>query len=128
MRALLDTHAFLWLVEGDSRLSPVARDVMSSPKNDLVLSAASVWEIVIKAGTGNLRLAIEPDQYIRKYLGVYSIQALDITHQHALAIRHLPSHHRDPFDRMIVAQATIENLPVITNDGLIRQYDVKVIW
>lgn len=101
---------------------------MDDPSNQLVLSVASTWEMVIKASTGRLRLDRPALAYIEHYITLLSLEILPVTLQHAFAVAPLPSHHGDPFDRMLVAQATIEGLPIITGDMAIRHYDIETIW
>jgi PIN domain nuclease of toxin-antitoxin system len=128
MNILLDTHAFLWFVDADRRLSRRAVEIMSDPKNELFLSTASAWEIVIKSGTGALKLAIEPERFIAEQLSINAITPLPIALEHVLAVARLPQHHRDPFDRVIIAQAKTEELPIITSDRQIREYSIETIW
>jgi PIN domain nuclease of toxin-antitoxin system len=134
VRALLDTHAFLWWITDDPRLSPRAREVLHDRDNDLYFSAASGWEIAIKAQMGRLRLVEQRDpaqslaQFVVEQLSLNTIAALPIQLRHALHVYTLPSHHRDPFDRMLVSQSQIEGLPILTADAQIVQYAVDVIW
>lgn len=122
MRALLDTHAFLWWVTDDAQLSDTARTVISDPGNVLFLSAASAWEIVIKNRTGKLSLPERPEQYIPSRLVANRFESLPIQTIHALQVANLPDYHRDPFDRILVAQSQVEKLPIITIDNQIIQH------
>lgn len=127
MRLLLDTHAFLWFVTGDGRLSPRARRALADEDNELLLSAASVWEMAIKARLGRLTLPGTVEEYVaEKVAGGLAILPIELTH--AAAVESLPFHHRDPFDRLIVAQALAENLPIVSADPAFRHYGVKVVW
>jgi PIN domain nuclease of toxin-antitoxin system len=127
MKLLLDTHAFLWFVTGDGRLSRRARRALEAEETEMVLSAASVWEMAIKAGLGRLTLPASVAEYIaEKVEGGLGVMLVDWPH--AAAVEKLPQHHRDPFDRLLVAQALTENLPVVTNDPAFRHYGVKVVW
>ena len=128
MRALLDTHAFLWWVLENERLSPRARQTISDGNNQFFLSAASAWEIVIKARAGRLRLPDNPGRFITQQMSVNTIQGLPIQLTHALHVATLPGHHRDLFDRMLIAQSQLERLPILTSDPLIARYPVEVIW
>ena len=125
---MLDTHAFLWWITDDPRLSLKVRDLIADGQNELFLSAASAWEIAIKAQIGRLHLSDKPDVLIPDQLSRNSIQALPIHFRHALHVFDLPNHHRDPFDRMIIAQAELENLPIISSDKIFNQYGVEVVW
>ncbi|MBU1342570.1 MAG: type II toxin-antitoxin system VapC family toxin [Proteobacteria bacterium] len=128
MRALLDTNAFLWFISGSDRLSGKARDYMADFNNDLILSTASLWEIAIKTSLGKLELLSPFDQLIPAQLEKNAINVLPIELDHISAIINLEVHHRDPFDRLIIAQGITEQIPVITSDAMFTRYPVKVIW
>jgi len=128
MKALLDTHAFLWWITDDPRLSARARKIIANGENTLFLSAASGWEIAIKAKLGRLKLPDDPERFIPKQLAVNAFESLPIQMSHVLHVYKLPDHHRDPFDRLLVAQAQLEKLPILTADPLIARYRVKTIW
>ena len=128
MKVLLDTHTFLWWIADSPRLSARAREVIRDSNNELVFSAASGWEIAIKAQLGRLQLPDNLEQFIVEQLSLNTILVLPIQLRHALHVYTLPQHHRDPFDRMLVAQSQVENLPVLTTDPQIAQYEVKTIW
>ena len=128
MRVLLNTHVFLWWITDDPRLSPRAREIIADGRNRLFLSAASGWEIAIKAKLGRLQLPDEPEHFIPEQLELNAIEALPVQMVHALHVYRLPDHHRDPFDRLLVAQAPLEKLPILTADPQIARYPVKVIW
>ncbi|MCP1240845.1 type II toxin-antitoxin system VapC family toxin [Acetobacter lovaniensis] len=121
MRLLLDTHLLLWAAGEPDKLSARARTLMEDPGNDLVFSAASLWEITIKAGLGRTDFQVDP-HLLRRGLIENGYEELPITSQHALAVRHLPDVHRDPFDRILVAQATVEGLLLLTHDPLVKAY------
>ena len=127
MRVLLDTQVWLWWLEDSPRLGRKARKVMADPANELYLSAASSWEIAIKCALGKLSLPEPADRFVPSRLTRDGILGLAIDHVHALRAGSLPLHHADPFDRMLVAQAQVESLTLITADGKIAKYDVKVI-
>ena len=127
MKAILDTHAFLWALAGDARMSRHARDVFAGPA-DLSLSMASIWEILIKVQSGKLNFPRPAVPYALSKLAENRIECLPITIDHLLALERLPMHHRDPFDRMLIAQSIEEKLPVITADPLFSPYPVQIIW
>ena len=128
MKVLLDTHTFLWWISNDTRLSSRAREVISNGNNELLLSAASGWEIAIKVRLGRLQLPYEPERFIPEQLVINAIQSLPIKISHALHTYSLPIYHRDPFDRIIIAQAQLEGLPILTSDPQIAKYKVEIIW
>ena len=127
MKAILDTHAFLWALAGDARMSPLARDTFAGPAG-LSLSIASIWEILIKVQSGKLHLPRPAGPYVLKKLAENGIEVLPISIDHLLALDRLPMHHRDPFDRMLVAQSMEEGWPIITADPVFKQYPIRVIW
>lgn len=128
MRVLLDTHAFLWWITDDPQLSPRARQIISDGKNELLLSAASGWEIATKVRLGKLDLPEDLESFIFKQMALNAIESLPIRMSHALHVHTLPHYHRDPFDRLIVSQAQLENLPILTADPQIARYATKTIW
>ena len=128
MNAILDTHTFLWMVTDDRRLSETARQVIADGANQLFLSAASIWEIVLKAGAGKLRLQGGPARFLEREIQRNHLSALPIQSAHILRVPSLPAIHKDPFDRLLVAQAQVENLPLITADPELTRYPVQVIW
>jgi len=128
LRALLDTHAFLWWLTDDPQLPRNVRDIISDGTNELYFSAAGCWEIAIKAGLGRITLPEKPDVFISDQLSLNGIGSLPVQSSHALHVFNLPPLHRDPFDRVLVSQAQLENMPIITSDPLIALYQVKLIW
>lgn len=128
MRLLLDTQAWLWMQVSPDRLRSATRDVIVDASTELVLSAASSWEIAIKWALGKLPLPQTPADYVVSRLQSGGITALPVSHQHALHVAALPPHHRDPFDRVLIAQAQLEALTVCTADPVFGQYDVPVLW
>ena len=128
MKALLDTHTFLWWNMDDPQLSPTARRLISDGSNELYLSAASAWEIAIKCARGRLILPASPDIYVPDRMSSQQIQPLPVWISHALHVYHLPEIHQDPFDRLIIAQSQLESLPIVTGDAVIARYEVDVIW
>lgn len=127
MRVLLDTQVWLWMLATPERLSRKSRALVVSADTELVLSAASTWEIAIKYGLGKLQLAEPPGEYIPRLMTRTGITPLPVHHRHALHVATLPAHHRDPFDRLLVAQAQLEQLPILTADRVFRRYDVDVL-
>lgn len=121
MRLLLDTHLLLWAAGEPDKLSARARTLMEDPDNVLVFSAASLWEITIKTGLGRADFQVDP-HLLRRGLIENGYEELPITSQHALAVGHLPDVHRDPFDRILVAQAMVEGLLLLTRDPLVKAY------
>ena len=128
MRALLDTHTFLWWITDNPQLSPRVRALIQEGTNALFLSAASGWEIAIKYALGRLQLSQRPEAFIPNELILNGVQGLPISIRHALHAPTLPALHRDPFDRMLVAQAQVEHLPILTADAQIAQYQVETMW
>ncbi len=128
MRLLLDTVTFLWLVVDDPRLSPVARKAVIHPDNQVLLSAVSAWEIAVKHRLGRLPLPEDPRQLVPRARAMHVIGALPFDEDSALQLAALPDLHRDPFDRMLVCQATVNGLSIVTPDEAVRQYPVRTIW
>ncbi|MDR3544234.1 MAG: type II toxin-antitoxin system VapC family toxin [Candidatus Limnocylindrales bacterium] len=129
MRVLLDTHAFLWWTSEDGRrLSDRARALLIDPSTDALVSVASAWEIAIKAATGRLEIDGEPEAWVPERITRYGFSPLPVELAHALRAGRLPLIHRDPFDRLLVAQAQVEGIPIVTSDPSIARYAVEVIW
>ena len=128
MQALMDTHTFLWWTLNDPALSPACRRIIANRANALYISVVSVWEIVIKAQTGRLPLPDPPAQFIPSRIAAGGFILMPVHMEHALQVSNLPLHHREPFDRILVAQAQIENLPILTVDSIIGQYAVSKTW
>ena len=128
MRILLDTCTFIWLAEGDPDLSSRAQEAIVDPSNEVYLSPASVWEIVIKQSLGRLELKLPAERYVPEQRHLHRVDTLAVTEEAALQLGKLPNHHRDPFDRLLVAQAVAEGCTIATPDPLIRRYPVSTIW
>lgn len=128
MRYLLDTNTFLWWNIRSSRLSSTAIAICQDATNILWLSMASIWEIQIKNQLGKLKLPAPLDEILAKQYEANGIQQLSIQLPHVLRLSALPDHHKDPFDRMLIAQAQVEGLMLISNDPLIAKYPVMVVW
>ena len=128
MRALLDTHAFLWWIDDDARLSAPARGVIADGENQILLSVVSVWEILVKAGLGRLVIEEPVAERVSEQIEANAFEVLPIHLRHALRLTDLPSLHRDPFDRMLVAQALEEGLTVISGDRALSDYPIRLVW
>ena len=128
MKYLLDTHAFLWFVAADKRLSRKAESIIRDHQNDIFFSAASVWEMSIKIRLGRLTIEDDLEPFIIKQLVENHFHALSVSILHSLYTSKLPEIHKDPFDRMIIAQSQVEDMPLITRDKHIKKYKVPVVW
>ena len=128
MRLLLDTHAFLWWVEGTSLVGRRAKAAVSDPENEVLVSIASCWELAIKLSLGKLRVTQNLDRFIPEQLRLNNFLLLEIWLPHAVRIADLPFHHRDPFDRLLVAQALEDDLTIVSADRVFHQYGVNVLW
>lgn len=128
MRVLLDTHAFLWAASDDPRLSAFARDLIADRAYDALLSAASAFEIAVKFARGRLELPEGPAKYLATRIAAFGFETLPITVEHAVEAGSLPAIHGDPWDRLLIAQARVEAIPILTADTMIRRYDVETIW
>jgi len=127
VRVLLDTQVWLWMLAAPERLSEPARALVIATDNELLLSAASAWEIAIKYALGKLRLPEAPGDLIPRLMTRTGITPLPIHHRHALHVASLPARHRDPFDRLLIAQAQIEQLPILTADRSFALYEVELL-
>jgi PIN domain nuclease of toxin-antitoxin system len=128
MKFIADTHAFLWFVTDSPQLSAPAKKLFESPDSERFLSVASIWEIAIKTSLGKLSFGQPLEQCLPEQIALNYIRLLDISLSHALRVTNLPLHHCDPFDRMIVAQSLVENLPILSSDGALDAYGIKRIW
>lgn len=128
MRLLLDTHALLWWLDGDKRLSARGRRLIASKTSEVFVSAASAWEIAIKAAAGKLPGALDVAADISGCLESQGFRPLEITVAHAQRAGGLPPLHRDPFDRMLVAQGIVEGLPLLSNEAVFDAYAIHRIW
>jgi PIN domain nuclease of toxin-antitoxin system len=125
MRLLLDTHLLLWVVSQSRRLSQQARQLIGDPENELLFSVASLWEVAIKYGQGRDNFQVDP-RLLRRALLDYRYRELGITGEHAVAVANLPPLHKDPFDRILVAQSMVEGVTLLTTDPLVAQYPAPV--
>ncbi|MBA2409919.1 MAG: type II toxin-antitoxin system VapC family toxin [Gammaproteobacteria bacterium] len=128
VRVLLDTHALLWWLFDDKRLSALARKLIAAADNDLIVSSASAWEITTKYRIGKLPSAGDVPTRLPVYLRKARMSVLTISLEHAMVAGALPGPHRDPFDRMLIAQSQLEHMPVITVDSIFRDYGVRTCW
>jgi len=128
MRLLIDTHCWLWWLSSPESLNAEARKILASRQNRVLLSAASSWEIAIKFALGKLKLPEPPEKYVPGRMADQGMDSLPIEHIHALRVASLPPHHRDPFDRLLIAQAQVEKLPILTADRKLADYGIELIW
>ncbi|MFZ5471210.1 MAG: type II toxin-antitoxin system VapC family toxin [Myxococcota bacterium] len=128
MKALLDTHVWLWSLCAPERLCETARAAISDPANEVYLSAASAWEMAIKFALGKLPLPEPPGEYVPARMKTQGISPLLVSHAHALRVASLPPHHSDPFDRLLIAQAQAEGLMLLTADPQFKPYAVRLLW
>jgi PIN domain nuclease of toxin-antitoxin system len=128
MKLLLDTCTFLWVTAGSPKLSITARRSFQDFANEAYLSAVSAWKIALKHAIGTLSLDEEPHRFVPKYRALHGIDPLALSEDTVLHLGRLPDLHRDPFDRMLICQAMVEGMAILTPDQLIRQYPVRTIW
>jgi PIN domain nuclease of toxin-antitoxin system len=128
VKLLLDTHAFLWFIAGSERLSATARQQIEESANQPLLSAASLWEMAIKLSLGRLQLGRPFEDLIPEQMRLNGIQLLGIELEHVTPVTTLPFHHRDPFDRLIVAQAMVEQMPIVSADPAFDAYPIERLW
>jgi|SRR5579871_268568 len=128
MKLLIDTHSFLWFVNNAPQLSQTAIDLISDANNQVCLSVASVWEMAIKTSTGKLALAQPVDIFVPDQLQRNDLSLLPIDLPHTLRVASLPFHHKDPFDRLLIAQSLVEALPIISVDSIFDLYGVVRLW
>jgi PIN domain nuclease of toxin-antitoxin system len=127
-RLLLDTHTFLWWIQDSKELSSKSRRAISKNTTTCYLSAASVWEMAIKASLGKLELVGTVEQLVSKHLALNGFKLLDIAFRHVVRVQSLPLIHRDPFDRLLITQAHCENLTLVTKNAIFSQYDIELLW
>jgi len=128
MRLLLDTHAFLWFVEGSARLSETAKDHIEDDRHDLFLSIASLWEMAVKISLGKLDVPRPFAEFMQSHLALSSIGLFEVSPHHAYAIADLPFHHRDPFDRLLAVQCLSDGFTLVSADGVFEEYGVQRVW
>ena len=127
MKLLIDAHAFIWFVAGNKKLTRAARGAMEHDEAELYLSAATVWEMAIKVSIGRLTLPAPTAEYVADKLRS-GVRMLPVDWTHGAAVEGLPFHHRDPFDRVLIAQAKAERMAIVTGDPMFRRYGVEVVW
>jgi PIN domain nuclease of toxin-antitoxin system len=128
MKLLLDTHSFLWFISGSDRISVTARGLIEDSSNQPLLSIASLWEMAIKVSLGRLKLARSFEELIPEQMSLNGIEVLDIQIKHVAEVAQLPFHHRDPFDRLLIAQAKVEGTPIVGADEKFDAYTITRMW
>ena len=128
MKLLLDTHVFLWWIEGNTRLSTKAGTLIADPDCDVFVSVATVWEIAIRAALGQLEMPVDLGGFLRRELAENGFESLPITFKHAVAVRDLPRRHQDPFDRLLICQSRAEKMTLVSSDPAIAAYGTDVVW
>jgi PIN domain nuclease of toxin-antitoxin system len=128
VKFIADTSSFLWFITDSERLSPKAKQILESSESARFLSLASVWEISIKASIGKLTFTIPIEEFLPQQLLLNQFSLLPISLAHTLRVTKLPFHHRDPFDRLIVAQSLIEGIPILSSDVALDAYGVERLW
>ena len=128
MRLLLDTHTFIWFVTDNPKLSDTSWGLINEADNEILLSTASIWEMAIKQSTGKLSFGLPFKVFIEQQVSVNRIDILNINLEHIEVIVTLPFHHRDPFDRLIIAQAMVEQIPILIADSVFDAYPIQRLW
>jgi len=128
MKYLLDTMVWLWSVGPTDKIGRAGLEILSRGAEEIYLSAASSWEIAIKAKLGKFQLPERPGPYVRSRVAVQGIRSLSVTQDHSLSVYDLPLHHNDPFDRLIIAQALAEKMVILTSDQAFKKYPVELVW
>lgn len=125
---MVDTHTFIWALLKDPRLSKTSKQILTAPDRELVFSMVSLWEASIKIKLGKLQSVGSSIAYLRAEMNEYGMELLPIRFEHLLQLETLPPHHGDPFDRLLIAQAIVESLPILTEDAKFKPYAVKLLW
>lgn len=128
MNLLLDTHIFIWWDDDVKKLSPSVMSALTDPKNIIYLSTVSIWEMQIKTQLGKLKFSLPLKEKVSEQMSKNNLNLLNIYDHHIYELEKLPHHHRDPFDRLLIAQARIEKMTLITHDANIQKYSVKTLW
>ncbi|HEV2089403.1 MAG TPA: type II toxin-antitoxin system VapC family toxin [Cryptosporangiaceae bacterium] len=124
---LVDTHVALWLAIEPAKLTPRTAELLADEDTTVLLSVASSWEFTIKWSVGKLPLPSPPTEFVPALMATFDLTPLPVTHRHAVAVADLPDHHRDPFDRLLVAQAAVEGVALVTGDDKLAKYDVEIL-
>ncbi|MBN3963051.1 type II toxin-antitoxin system VapC family toxin [Nostoc sp. NMS8] len=128
MRLLLDTHTFLWFIEGSFNLSETAKNLIEDQENQRFLSIGSLWEISIKVSIDKLKLEMTFSELVKQQVYGNAIELLEIRPEHLDELAKLPFYHKDPFDRLIISQSLVESIPIITKDSVFESYPVQILW
>ncbi|MEM6597908.1 MAG: type II toxin-antitoxin system VapC family toxin [Cyanobacteria bacterium P01_C01_bin.69] len=128
MRLLLDTHSFLWFIQGNKNLSPRAIALIEDPENQKLISTASLWEIAIKVSIGKLEIEMSMTDLVKEQVIGNTFDVLSIAPEHLNVLTALPFHHKDPFDRLIISQSMAESIPVISRDKVFKEYPAQQVW
>jgi PIN domain nuclease of toxin-antitoxin system len=128
MKLLLDTNVFIWLNDSPHRLKDRVMSIVANPDNELFLSLTSIWEMQIKIQLGKLQLSDSLPDILRTQQEENNLELLKIDIAHIWALEHLPYHHKDPFDRLLIAQAQVEGMTLVSGDGIFARYDVELLW
>ncbi|AFY49650.1 hypothetical protein Nos7524_3876 [Nostoc sp. PCC 7524] len=128
MRLMLDTHTFLWFIEGSLNLSDTAKNLIEDQRNQRFLSIASLWEMSIKVSIGKLQLGMNFAELVKQQVYGNAIELLEIRPEHLDKLAQLPFYHKDPFDRLIISQSLVESIPIVTKDSMFESYPVQILW
>jgi len=128
MKYLLDTVTWIWSIGPLERINRQAQEILENGEEEIYLSAATSWEISIKVRTGNLNFPEPPASHISQFMARQNLRPLSITHTHAQKVHELPNHHKDPFDHILIAQAIVEGMVILTSDRVFAKYPVEVLW
>lgn len=128
MKLLLDTHTFIWFVTDDPKLSPTAKALIENEYNEKWFSIASIWEMAVKHSVGKLKFDVPFRTFVEQQMGLNSMELLHVEMKHLAVVATLPLHHRDPFDRLLIAQAMMEGLPIVGADSVFDAYSIQRLW
>ncbi|MEM9272300.1 MAG: type II toxin-antitoxin system VapC family toxin [Cyanobacteria bacterium P01_F01_bin.143] len=128
MKFLLDTHTFIWYVTNNRKLSLKAQELINDGNNEILLSIVSIWEMVIKHSVGKLGFELPFELFIKRQLAINDFQLLNIKVENLFIVANLPLHHRNPFDRLMIAQAMVEEIPIVGTDEIFDSYPIKRLW
>ncbi len=128
MKLILDTHAFLYFIDGNPKLSADARTLIENAGNEKLISKASLWEMAIKVSLGKLTIGGSFEAFIPRQIAINGFTLLSIEMEHVCLVAGLPFHHKDPFDRLLIAQSMAENFPIVSADGAFDSYPIKRLW